>query len=249
MHSLEDQTRGKFWGRLTTGTLIKGLNSGAQCLVKNTDILTDITADFQGTFFIPDPNKSNNPRFECGTKVFTLINDKNNIHNFASTVGEDPYTASGTIENVQEQIISVRNARVETKMEFSAEYVEKASGLMKTDSTVLNREVQKNVVVGWYDPLAQSFLVDDATGVFVTSCDIYFSSKDDNDVPMVFQLRTMEAGMPTQHILPFSEIVVQPDQITTSSDGATATNIKFKAPVYLEGSREYAIALASNSNK
>ena len=237
LHSLEDQTRGKFWGRLTTGTLIKGLNSGAQCLVKNTDILTDITADFQGTFFIPDPNKSNNPRFECGTKVFTLINDKNNNHNFASTVGEEPYTASGTIENVQEQIISVRNARVETKMEFSAEYVEKASGLMKTDSTVLNREVQKNVVVGWYDPLAQSFLVDDATGVFVTSCDIYFSSKDDNDVPMVFQLRTMEAGMPTQHILPFSEIVVQPDQITTSSDGATATNIKFKAPVYLEGSR------------
>ena len=39
---------------------------------------------------------------------------------------------------------------------------------------------------------------------------------------MVFQLRTMENGVPTSHILPFSEIVVKPNQITTSADGSVA---------------------------
>ena len=104
-------------------------------------------------------------------------------------------------------------------------------------------------IIGWYDPLAQSFLVEDATGVFLTSCDIFFRSKDDNDVPLVFQLRSMKNGFPTQHILPFSEIVVSPDDIQTSGDGSVATTITFKAPVYCESGQEYAIALASNSTK
>ena len=51
------------------------------------------------------------------------------IKTFASTIAEEPYTASGTIENVQEQIISVRNARIEHKQEFKSEYIEKTTGL------------------------------------------------------------------------------------------------------------------------
>ena len=60
---------------------------------------------------------------------------------------------------------------------------------------------------GW-DPIAQSFLVFGDTGVFLTSVDIYFSDKDPNDIPVIFQLRTMENGIPTQKILPFSEVTV-----------------------------------------
>ena len=59
----------------------------------------------------------------------------------------------------------------------------------------------------------------------------------------------MENGFPTQKILPFSEIVVDPADIDTSDDGSVATTIEFKAPVFLEGGQEYAIALASNSTK
>ena len=50
----------------------------------------------------------------------------------------------------------------------------------------------------WYDPLAQSFQVTEDGGIFITSCDIYFQSKDDMDIPMTFQIRTMEGGVPTQ---------------------------------------------------
>ena len=60
----------------------------------------------------------------------------------------------------------------------------------------------------------------------------------------------MDGGFPTPKILPFSvEVVLDPDDVQTSSDGSIATNIQFKAPVYLEGGKEYAICLASNSTK
>ena len=69
------------------------------------------------------------------------------------------------------------------------------------------------------------------------------------DIPVVFQLRTMINGSPSARVLPFSEVVLDPDDIQTSADGSIATNIQFKAPVYVEGGTEYAICLASNSTK
>ena len=69
------------------------------------------------------------------------------------------------------------------------------------------------------------------------------------DIPVVFQLRTMSNGSPTARILPFSEVVLDPDDVQTSADGSIATNIQFKAPVYVEGGTEYAVCLASNSTK
>jgi len=59
----------------------------------------------------------------------------------------------------------------------------------------------------------------------------------------------MQNGYPTQKILPFSEISLEPSQVNVSSNGSVATRINFKAPVYLEGGTEYAICLASVSTK
>ena len=70
------------------------------------------------------------------------------------------------------------------------------------------------------------------------------------DIPVVFQIRSMKNGLPTQHVLPFSEIVLDPAEVNISADGSIATSVEFKAPVYLEGNNtEYAVALASNSTK
>ena len=52
-----------------------------------------------------------------------------------------------------------------------------------------------------------------------------------------------------RRILPFSEIVLDPDQINLSADGSIATSFEFDAPVFLEGSTEYAICIASQSTK
>ena len=246
--SLSNEVQGEYNGYVAEGMILRGSTSGAEATVTNVRLISDLAANLTGSFFIPDPNVLTHPRFETGTKVFTLTNDVDNDPNVATTLAEETFTSSGTLETVQENIISVRNARIEQRQEFQERNVNRNLGTEVIGSQVVN-QTSTDTTVGWYDPLAQSFLVEEDTGVFVTKCDIYFRTKDDNDVPLVFQLRSMENGFPTQKILPFSEIVVDPADIDTSDDGSVATTIEFKAPVFLEGGQEYAIALASNSTK
>ena len=246
--SLSNEAQGQYSGYAAEGMILRGSTSGAEATVTNVRLISDLAANLTGSFFIPNPNVLTHPRFETGTKVFTLTNEIDNDPNIATTIAEETFTSSGTLETVQENIISVRNARVEQRQEFQERNVNRNLGTEVIGSQVIN-QTSRDTTIGWYDPLAQSFLVEEDTGVFVTKCDVYFRTKDDNDVPLVFQLRSMENGFPTQKILPFSEIVVDPADIDTSDDGSVATTIEFKAPVFLEGGQEYAIALASNSTK
>ncbi len=246
--ALSNEPQGQYFGLIAEGMVLRGSTSGAEAVVTNHRLVTDLAANLTGSFFIPNPNNVNHPRFETGTKTFTLTNDEDNDPDVATTLAEETYTASGTLETVQENIISVRNARIERRQEFQERTVNTNLGTEIVGSQTIST-VSREVTVGWYDPLAQSFLVEEETGVFVTKCDVFFRSKDDMDIPLVFQLRSMENGFPTQKILPFSEIVLDPADIETSADGSVATTIQFKAPVFLEGGGEYAIALASNSTK
>ena len=246
--SLSDQPQGEYSGWIEPNMILVGETSGAQATVTNQRLFSDIAANLVGSFYIPNPNSNIHPKFEAGNKVLTLVNSETNDQNNATTIAEESYSSSGTLETVQENIISVRNARVENKQQFEERAIFRTTGIQVTDTRVISTQTE-NVALQWYDPLAQSFLVNDETGVFLTRCDVYFSSKDDMDIPLTFQLRTMENGYPTQKVLPFSEIVLEPSQINTSADGSVATSISFKAPVYLEGGKEYAICLASLSTK
>jgi len=247
-YSLSQEAQGSFYGWVESGMVLKGESSSAEATITDVRLISDIGADLIGSYYIPNPNNIDYPRFEVGTKVFTLVNDEDNDQDSATTIAEETYTASGTLETVQENIVAVRNARIEQKQEFQERNVSEVLDGEVVASRNLG-ESTRQVVIGWYDPLAQSFLVEDETGVYLTKCDVFFRSKDDMDIPCVFQIRTMENGFPTQHILPFSEIVLAPDDIETSSDGSVATTISFRSPVYCEPGKEYAIALASNSTK
>ena len=248
-YSLSNQPEGQYFGYVEEGMVIHGHSSGATATVTGVKLLSDVSAFCAGSFFLPNPNNINHPRFETGTKVFTLTSEPDNDPNKATTLTDETYTASGTLETVQENILSIRNARIEQRQEFQERNVEESLGTtlvgQETTTTEGNRRINS-----WYDPLAQSFLVEDDNGIFITKCDVFFRTKDDMDVPCVFQIRSMSNGFPTQHILPFSEIVLAPDDVITSADGSVATTVNFRAPVYLEGGNtEYAICLASNSTK
>ena len=247
-YSLSQEAQGDYFGWVETGMVFKGVTSGAEATLTDVRLISDIGADLRGSFYIPNPNNIDYPRFEVGTKVFTLVNDPDNDQDDCSTIAEETYTAAGTLETVQENIVAVRNARIEQKQEFQEKHISEVLDAEIVSARVLDSTSQE-VLIGWYDPLAQSFLVEDETGVYLTKCDVFFRSKDDMDIPCVFQLRTMENGFPTQHILPFSETVLDPDDVETSSDGSVATTIEFKSPVFCEPGKEYAIALASNSTK
>jgi hypothetical protein len=50
---------------------------------------------------------------------------------------------------------------------------------------------------------------------------------DDNELPVTFQLRTMQNGLPTTKVIPFSEITLSPSDINVSNDGSTWYDIYF----------------------
>ena len=246
--SLSNEPQGQFSGRVESGMVLVGKTSGAQATITNVRLISDVSAILIGSFNIPNPNINVHPKFETGSKVFTIINNDSNEQNSATTIAEEGFTSSGTLETVQENIISVRNARIQNKQEFEDRAVSRTTGTQVISSQVIGKNTSERIV-GWYDPLAQSFLVEDITGVFLTRCDVFFRSKDDADIPVTFQIRTMQGGFPTTKILPFSEIILEPNQVSTSGDGSVATSFVFKAPVYLEGGLEYCVCLASNSTK
>lgn len=112
-----------------------------------------------------------------------------------------------------------------------------------------------------FSGISQLFYVSDETGIFLTSVDIYFQNKDDF-APVTLQLRTTAGGLPGNTIVPFSEVTLDPDQVSVSTDASEPTNFKFSSPVYLTGPlaqeikqtivtpdkiRQYAIVLLTNS--
>lgn len=249
-YSLSEQAQGEYSGWVATGMVFVGQRSGAVAVLNDLRLISDISSNWIGSFFIPDPNVPTNPRFETGTKVFTLLNSETNDQNNATTIGEESYTSSGILETYQEEIISVRNARIENKQLFEQRAINSTTGPQLVASNVISQTTRTNSRDVWIDPLAQSFLVEEENGIFLTGCEVYFQTKDDADIPCIFQIRTMQAGVPTQKVLPFSEVVLSPDQVNTSDDGSIPTRFTFKSPVYLEGGgTSYAICLLSLSTK
>ena len=238
LDSLAEQAQGDFFGRVETGMILKGGTSGAEAEITNLRLISDYASSVLGSLFIPNPNISSNPTFETGKRTFVLIdNDQNNLSN-ASTTAQEVFDSSGSLETVQENIISLRNASIQT---------------LNTSENRAAREVISSTTetefVRFFDPLAQSFAVDDSTGVFVTSCEVFFETVDDSNVPVQLDIRTVKLGTPTREVVPFSQINLNPDQITTSTNGSVATKFTFKSPVYLSPVTEYAICLLSASAK
>jgi hypothetical protein len=227
--SMAVNSQGSFYGSIKKNYLLVGNTSGAIATVNNVRLIADNTGDIIGSFFIPDPNKSNNFRFPAGIKNFVITSDANNnpIPGSGGTSANKNYFAEGKTQKIQERLISIRNADVSTR--------------------TLSQTKQEEAFTGLYiDPLAQSFACDEPTGVYLTKLDIYFQQKDPS-IPVSCQIRTMDLGFPTQTVLPFSEVTVDSDDVIVSDDASIPTTFAFESPVYLEGSKEYAIVILSPS--
>jgi hypothetical protein len=200
------------------------------------NLITDANGAISGTFAIPDPKVSSNPRWRTGQRVFRLTSSStNDLTSAPDTAGNSEYIARGIIETVQNTIISTRTAGIEFRATNETENV--------TQSSVVRGASRQT---GYHDPLAQTFMIDDDGGVFLTSIDIFFSSKDAN-VPVTLQIRDTVNGYPGQHILPFSETTLNPSAVTTTTDGTTATTFTFESPVYVQENTEYSFVLMANT--
>lgn len=230
--SLSDDTGSNSYylqGEFDSARRIKKVGS----IVTPSVLSSSYTGQLYGTFDIPNGTGMS---FRTGERQLRFTDNAANVRANASTSAEATYTAKGILETKERTILSTKTAQVVS---------EKVPDSTQTVTTSSTRVVSDT---GWYDPLAQTFLVDIDGGVFLTDVDLFFSGKD-TEVPIKIQIRNVINGYPGPMILPFSEVVKRPSDVNTSSNATAATNFKFRSPVYLQNGTEYALVIISDSAK
>ena len=97
------------------------------------------------------------------------------------------------------------------------------------------------------DPLAQTFFVDNQVGVCITRVDLFMATKDES-LPLIVQLRTVKLGLPTDEVIPFGEVILEPENVAVSDNASVVTPVLFPGPVYLSPGQTYAVVLLSVSS-
>ena len=202
-----------------------------------------LTTDAQGTatgvFTIPDPKVTTNPKWRVGKRAFRLTTSSTNVlvDGLVYSSAEADYTAKGMIETVQGSIISTREAVIKRTTATDTSVIVGATGT----------RIVRDDTGPWFDPICQSFMVDQKDGIFVTSVDLFFRTKS-STMPVNVQIRTMVNGYPTSEIVPFAEVSVPAANVTTSDDALSATTFTFPSPVFLSNNTEYSICAIANTD-
>ena len=99
------------------------------------------------------------------------------------------------------------------------------------------------------NPIAQTFIVNSASGAYLTKIGLYFSAKaPSGDLPVQVHIRPAFDGSPdASKIIENSIVYKGSSSITVSADASVETTFLFDEPVFVEGSKEYAIVITSNA--
>ena len=98
------------------------------------------------------------------------------------------------------------------------------------------------------EPLAQTFVVSENSGVFITKIGLFFSAVSAT-LPVSIGLRTAFLGTPTYEILPGSSVTKTFSEMSgqASDTAATETVFQFDEPLYLHGGKTYAFVIKTNA--
>ena len=204
-------------------------------------LISNFNGELNLLFNIPN-NES--LRFRCGSRELKLVDVTTATGAFTSRARAN-YHAEGILETKQRTVHAVRNA------ELAQEPLE--------DNQVITQTSERVVAdTGWWDPLAQTFLIEQKGGCFLSKVDVFFASKD-TAVPVTMEIREVVNGYPGKRVLPFSRVTMKPEYVNISENTVllddvdvnsydTPTTFTFPSPVYVQENTEYAIVLASDSN-
>ena len=205
------------------------------------NIVTNFSGDAHLLFNIPNNDALS---FRTGVRELRLIDNAVATGDFTSR-GRANYRAEGVLETRQQSVNAVRNA------ELAEEQL--------TDNRVIVQTASRVVAdTGWMDPLAQTFLIEQRGGCFLTKVDIFFATKD-SSIPVTCEIREVVNGYPGKRVLPFSKVTLKPIDVKLSSTTVnlngvatnsydTPTSFVFPSPVYVQENTEYCIVLSSDSN-
>lgn len=215
----------------TTGSVVYSIGSNR----------SDKLGQVGGAFYMPSAT------FRSGQRTFRVTESFNNTYDAdAISFADKVYTSSGLTVNKTTVVDTVLNVDVDSKI----------VGTRTSEALVSTRQVDTRILETWtVDPLAQTFFVDPQVypyGVYMSSVDLYFRAKDDENLPVYVQIRPTVNGTPSSdYWYPESVVVKYPSQIAVSetpsvTNSATATNFAFSFPVYLKPGL-YALVVLTDS--
>lgn len=211
-------------------------------------LVTDSQGNVSGTFTIPN---NSTLKFRTGTKQFTLC-DVQSLSSLSSatTLCDTSFTSQGSIDSTSGAVSTKTSNVVTETVKVSRTVAYNVIDVYNSSNSHHSYTVGSTTYgdICYNDPVAQTFLIDSTGGAFISKIDLYFATKDSNNIPVKLQVRNVVNGYPGQYIIPLTEVVMYPDDISVSDDGQTATSFVFDSPVYLEDGKEYSFVLMANSD-
>ena len=198
-------------------------------------LTSDASGKIEGSFFIPNTSAI---RFRTGNRKFEVMDVTGGDINAALSNADTLYSAKGVLESVERSIRSTRQISVQNVV-TSRVRSQPPLQIFTSDNSGDERGTPA-------DPLAQSFFVDKANGVYIPKVEVFFQTKDAT-IPVQMQIRPLIAGVPDNIPVPGAVKFVYPSDVNTSTDASSATTFEFDEPVFLQPYTEYAIVLLAES--
>jgi hypothetical protein len=197
---------------------------------------TTETGAVAGVFIIPTGV------FRTGEKAFRLVDTVSGDIGSSTTNGDASFFSQGLLQTTEETILSTTVPQIQRSQ--------------VNDNRITSTTSTQQVVVGYYDPLAQTFLVSPTQypeGMFLSKIRVCFKSKD-TVIPITLQVRPTVNGYPSSSVIyPHGTVSLTPDKVKITDspsldDPAKYTDFIFDAPIYLQPG-EHSFAILANSNK
>lgn len=183
-------------------------------------------------------------QFRTGEKRLLFVDQSTGDIASSSTNGDATFTSQGTLKTTEATIVSSVVPTIER------------SSYTQTQPASATLSVSAPRVVGYYDPLAQTFLVEPTNnpqGVFVTKVRLCFKTKD-STVPVTLQIRPTVNGYPSSSVVyPLATVSLNPDRVNTTTtpsltDASKYTEFVFDSPVCLQPGEHSFVILANSKN-
>ncbi len=229
-------------GNISAYSIGEGHDSGG---TQTTRLLTPIEASSAGiavgVFALPGN------QFYTGEKLFKLSSHLEGDGAGQSTsAAEASYFAQGILQDVEGISVTTQSVGVASTSVTGQENI--SVDVSRTELT------GTNIIVGYYDPLAQTFLVDaneNPDGVFISSVDLWFEQKDDTTQEgITCEIRPTLNGFPSSNMILGTKTLYPTSIIVTTNPDPAAgidhSRFTFPTPIYLEPGKEYAIVLRTN---
>ena len=200
-----------------------------------TSIITDFTGTAVGIFYLPQQT------FQTGSVEFHVFNYVTNTDDFNTLNTSHTCEAYGYFQAFNQSSSDSQNASIIATIPAGS----------TSSVTLTNRGTGTPTAADpnspRFDPMCQSFYVgSDVTegqdGIYLKAIDLYFATKSVTQ-PVTIDVRTVENGIPTTTVMPYSQVTMSASSVNADITGATATTFTFDTPIYVRSGYSYAVSV------